>query len=280
MSNRGALYRPQVATESGWRRSALLITVLLTSVTTAIAVLFVSATQLTERSTAQHYLARAVSSLLEIDQFVVNAWPALEAASIEGDPIALTDFPISLQLEPAGLKDGPWAVSEAISAATASLVYDEGFGVFADSPQAFRLVSRGAAFDGTVGRLTGGGHAVATVALIVSGSFALLLAMATAAQARGLSRIGAPALAIGVGAAVVWLVATLAQSAFDGRALSEADPFEADLWLIAADATSLLVRNAAIAALSGGIVVATAITGGGLLRVLDQRRAASTYRSL
>ena len=271
MSNRSVLYRPQVATESGWRRSALLITVLLASITAAVAVMSLSVTQLTERATAQHYLARAVNSLLEIDQFVVNAWPVLEAAGAQGDPIPLTNFPIALQLDPAGLADGPEAVADAVTAATASLVYDEGFDVLADSPQAFRFVSRGAAFDSTIGKLTSGGHAVATVGLIVSGTFALLLAMATAAQARGLSRIGLPALAIGVGAAVVWLAATLVQSALYGQAASEIDPFEADLLLLVADASSLVIRNAAIVALAAGIVVSTAVIGGGLIRLVDQR---------
>ena len=219
-----------------------------------------------------------MSSLLEIDQFVVNTWPELVVAGAQGDPISLTDFPISLQVDPAGLADGPKAVSDAIAAATASLAYDEGFSILADSPQAFRLVSRGGAFDATVGRLTSGGHAVATVALIVIGTFALLLAMATAAQARGLSRLGLPALAIGVGAAVVWLAATLLQSALYGQAASEIDPFEADLLLLVAGASSLLIRNAAIVALAAGIVVATAVAGGGLIRLVDQRRTSGVHR--
>lgn len=271
MSNRPTLYRPPIARESGWRRSALIITLLLTSIATAIAVVFLSATQLTARGTAQHFLSQAVSSLLEIDQFVLNAWPAMEAATAQGEPIALTDFPISLQIDPAGLAEGPEAVSDAIAAATASLIYDDGLEVLADTPQAFRFVSQGAAFDGTVGRLTGGGHAVATVALIVSGTLALLLALATTAQVRGLSRIGAPALAIGIGATAAWIVAIIAQSSFDGRAGSSLDPFAADLWLIAADAVSLLVRDAAVVALAGGIVAAMAVLGGALLRVMAPR---------
>lgn len=271
MITRPTLYQSDASADSGWRRWALFITIVLTAAVSAIAVLFITTAQLTSRSTAQHYLARAVDSLLEVDQFVVNAWPALQSAAAEGDPIPLRGYPVSLQLDPTGLSEGPDAVSDAISAATASLIYDDGFEVLADSPQAFRLVSRGGVFDGTIGRLTGGGHEVATVALIVSGSFAILLAMATAAQVRGLSRIGTPGFAIGLGAALLWLVATLVRSSFEGRADTTADPFAADLWLIAADATSLLVRNAAIVALAGGIVAASAMAGGGLLRFLETR---------
>ena len=246
-----------------------MITVVLTSIATAVAVIFLSATQLTERAVAQDLLARSLSSLLEIDQFVLNAWPALEAAASEGDPIPLTGFPVALQLDPEGLAEGPAAVSDGVAAATASLIYDDGLAILSDSPQAFRLVSRGAAFEGTVGRLTGGGHAVATVALIVSGTLAILLAMATAAQVRGLTRLGAPALAIGLGATVVWVAAILAQSSFEGRAESTLDPFAADLWLIAVDAVSIAVRNAAIVALASGIVAASAVIGGVLLRMLE-----------
>lgn len=241
----------------------------LTALAAAVAVLSISATQLTERRTAQHFLARAASSLLEIDQFVLNAWPALEIAAAQDQAISLTDFPISLQIDPSGLDEGPEAVSEAVAAATASLIYDAGLEVLSDSPRAFRFVSRGAAFDGTVGRLTGGGHAVATIALIVCGTLAILLAMATAAQARGLARIGAPALGIGLGSTLIWIAAIVAQSAFEGRAETTLDPFAADLWLIAADAGSLVVRNAAIVALSSGIVAALAGAGGGLLRLSE-----------
>ena len=269
MSSRPTLYRPQTPAESGWCRWALVITILLTAMVSAIAVLFITTAQLTSRATAQHYLVRAVDSLLEVDRFVANAWPALQTAAAEGEPIPLSGYPLALQLDPAGLSQGPQAVADAISAATASLIYDDGFEALADSPQAFRLVSRGGAFDATIGRLTRGGHAVATVALIVSGTFAILLVMAVAAQTRGLGRIGAPAFAIGLGAALLWLTAALLRSSFDGRAETTPDPFAADLWLIAADALSLLVRNAAIVALAGGITAAFATLGATLLNALQ-----------
>lgn len=271
MIARSTLYRSGAPPDTGWRRWALFITVLLTAAVSALAVLFVTAAQLTSRATAQHYLARAVDSLLEVDRFVANSWPALQTAAEEGDPIPLVGYPVALQLDPSGLADGPNAVADAISATTASLIYDDGFEVLAESRQAFRLVSRGGAFDGTIGRLTGGGHEVATVGLIVSGSFAILLAMATAAQVRGLSRIGTPGFAIGLGAALLWLAATLVRASFEARADTTADPFAADLWLIAADAGSLLVRNAAIVAIAGGIVAASSIVGGGLLRASETR---------
>ena len=257
----------------------LVLTVLLTALMTAVAIGFMSATQLTERSMAQRFLARALTSLLEIDQFVLNAWPELEVAAADGSPILLEDFPVALQLDRAGLADGPIAVSEAIAAATASLVYDAGLDVLSESPRAVRILSRGALFDGSVGRLTGGGHELASIGLIVSGTLAILLALATAAQVRGLSRIGAPAFAIGLGAALVWIVAVVARSTFEGQAETSADPFAADLGLIAADAVALLVRNGAIVTVTSGVVGVLSLAGGGLLRAVESVNGAQSARS-
>lgn len=257
----------------------LVLTVLLTGLTTAVAIVFMSATQLTERSMAQRFLARALNSLLEIDQFVINAWPELEVAAAEGSPISLEGFPVSLQLDHAGLAEGPAAVSEAIAAATASLVYDSGLDVLSESPRALRLLSRGALFDGSIGRLTGGGHELATIGLIVSGTLAVLLALATAAQVRGLSRIGAPAFSIGMGAALVWIVAAVARSAFEGQAETSTDPFAADLGLIAADAVSLLVRNGAIVTMTSAVVAVLSLAAGGLLRALEGANGARSARN-
>lgn len=246
-----------------------MITLLLTSFAAAAALLALTAVQLTERSTAQQFLARALSSLLEIDQYVTSAWPDFEQAAASGEPIALSGVPFSLQLNPEGLAAGPDAVSDEIAAATASLVYDGGLDTLSDAPQAFRLISRGAAYDETLGRLTSGGHDVATVALVVSGSVAVLLAMAAAAQVGGLTRIGAPALAIALGAGALWLAAILAQSAFEGRVETATDLFAADLWRLAADALAFAVRNAAIVALAAATVAALAAAAGLLLRTFE-----------
>ena len=281
MSVQRGLYRPRGPRQSGPRRSALIASVLLTAIVSAIAVCALSATQLTERGTAQQFLARAMSSLLEIDQYVLNAWPDWEAAAAADASIPLTDFPLALQVDPAGLSDGPEALSDAIAATTASLIYGDGLELLADSPQAFSLVSRGAAFSATIGRLTDGGHTVATVALIVSGALTVLLSMWITTQVRGLSRIGVPALALGLGAMLVWIAATVAQSAFDGQAESTPDPFAADLWLLAADAVSFAARNGAIVAVSAGIVTALTLVGGALLRRVEAAHGvgAPRYRS-
>ncbi len=258
MSSPQLLSSPAAGDRSTWRRSALAITIFLSAIAAALTVLSISAVQLTERSTAQRLLAVAANSLLEVDQLVAGAWPALQAEATQGGPIDLVGLPIGLQIDPSLIDEGPETVSAEVSAAIASLVYDDGFDVLADSPQAFRFLSRGAAFDGSVGRLTRGGHSIATIVLIVSGILALLLAMAVAAQTCGIARFGTPALGVGVGAAIVWLAGSLLQSSLSGRAEATPDPFAADLWWIAVDALEITLRNAAIVGLAAGMVVGAA----------------------
>ena len=269
MSTPPLLSAPPAGERSTWRRSAFAITLFLSAIAAALAVLSISAVQLTERSTAQRLLAVAANSLLEVDQFITGAWPALETEAAQGGPIDLIGLPVGLQIDPSLIDEGPETVSEEVSAAIASLVYDDGFDVLADSPQAFRFLSRGAAFDGSVGRLTRGGHSIATIALIVIGILALLLAMSVAAQARGIARFAAPALGIGIGAAVVLAAGSVLQSSLSGRAEATLDPFSADLWWIAVDALDIMLRNAAIVGLAAGVVVGAAALAGLLLRSFD-----------
>ncbi|MCY3567386.1 MAG: hypothetical protein OXH38_02070 [Chloroflexi bacterium] len=260
---------PPSANRTNWRRSIFVFSLFLTAIAAALAVSAISATQLTERNTAQRLLASATRSLLEVDRFVDGAWPALESGAADDAPITLVGFPIGLQIDPTLVGEGPESVSTAVAAATASLVYDDGFEVLADSPQAFRFLSRGAAFDGSVGRLTRGGHSIATIALIVTGMLAILLAMSVAAQARGLVRFAAPALAIGIGAAVAWIAGSLLQSSLSGRAETTLDPFTSDLWWIAVEALDVLLRNAAIVGLTSGALLGVAALAALLLRTFD-----------
>lgn len=260
---------PPTPIRTTWRRPALLFSLFLTAIAAALAVTAISATQLTERHTAQRLLAAATRSLLEIDRFVDGAWPALELGAAEGVPITLVGFPIGLQIDPMLVREGPETVSVEVAAATASLIYDDGFEVLADSPQSFHFLSRGAAFDGSVGRLTRGGHSIATIALIVTGTLAILLAMSVAAQVRGLARFAAPALGIGLGAAVAWIAGSLLQSSLSGRAETTLDPFTSDLWWIAVDALDILLRNAAIVGLTAGALVGAAGLAMLLLRTFE-----------
>ena len=259
----------------GWRRVGLSLTVALTALAAAAALFALTATQLTARPTAERYLADALTTLLEVDQLVQNNWALLVELSAAGEPIPLPGLPFSLLLQPAALADGPQAVAEAIAAASASLVYEDGLALLSESPQVFRLISQGGAFEATAGRLTAGGHEAATAALLVSGIIALLLAAAAAAQAGGLGKIGAPALGLGAGAALVWLAALLARGAFTNRAETVLDPFEADLWLIAADAVGLLIRNGGTVAAAAAVAALAVLAGGLLLRWSEAAGAAS-----
>ena len=249
------------------------LTVLFGACAAVAALIALTAVQLTTRTAALPLLERAADSLLEIDRYIAYAWPALVAGAAEGAPIPLAEFPVALQLNPGALDNGPEAVASAIAAATALLIYDDGVAVLSPSDLSAqpvtRSVTRGAAFDATVGRLTAGGHDIAVGALIISGGITLLLAGAAALQARGLWRFSAPALMLGLGAGAVWIAMAVVQSIFERRADMGLDPFASEMWMLAADAASMLVRNAAVVGIACTALLAAAAAGGVLLRAVE-----------
>ena len=255
-------------------RWLLAFTVLLAAVASALAVAAVSAAQISSQSTAMPLLERAVEALLEIDQYVAAAWPTLEVLAEQGQSIPLEDLPLDLQLDAAALANGPDIVADRIRTAAADLVYREGLTVLADLPQDYGVLSQSALFDAAIDRLTTDSRGLAVALLAVSGVVALLLAAAAAAQVRGLWRVSAAAGALGLGAGAVWLVATITRSNCIDRASALFDPFEAEMWLIGADALSLVARNGGIIAVACIVVMVAAASGGLLLRVLDGDRAA------
>ncbi len=254
-----------------WRWWLLGVLAGLTAISTAVAVICFSAMQLSERDHAETLLARVVRSLLEPDRYVTTSWEQLTQAASVSEPIPLDGWPLDLALTPSALEQGPQAVADAITLTTARTLYEHGFDILQDEPQATQLFSQASAFSATIGRLTSGGHTVATVALAVSVAFLVSLALAAAVQARGMGRLAAPGIAIGVGAAVLLLAAELAQSTFSARAAASADPFMVDIWLIVADATAVVSRNARIAALFGGALSVIALFGWIALVWLDER---------
>ena len=259
--------------ERRWRWWLLGLLAALTAVVTAAAVVCFSAMQLSERGNAETLMTRVVRALLEPDRYVANAWPRFTEEASSGAPIPLSGWPLELTLAPGALEQGQQAVSDALTATTARTLYEHGFDALQDQPQASRLFSQASAFSSTVGRLTSGGHAVATVALVVSVALLVGLALATAAQARGMGRLAAPGIAVAVGAAVLLLGAEIAESTFVDRAGASLDPFMTDMWMIAADATAVVSRNARIAALFGGALSLIALFGWMALLWLDDRRA-------
>lgn len=255
-----------------WRRWLLTILSGLTALAVAATVVCLCAMQLTERDAAETLLSRVVRSLLETDRFVATSWDALVVEAESGEPIPLEGWPLDLALSPEALSAGQASVADAITQATAQTLYERGFDVLQDEPQAIRFFSEASAFSSTVGRLTEGGNTVATVALGVSVALFVSLALATAAQARGMARLAAPGLAMVIGGGALLLVAEIAGAAFTGRAVATQDPFVADMWLIAVDAAAVVSRNATLAALLGGVISLAAMLGFFALLWIDQRR--------
>lgn len=244
-----------------WRWWLLILLGGLTAVTTAAAVICFSAMQLSERDQAEALMARVVRSLLETDRFVAASWDQLAAQANSDEPIPLTGWPVDLALAPGALEQGPQVVADAITQATAQSLYEYGFDILQDEPQAVRFFSQASAFSSTIGRLTSGGHTVASVALGVVVALFVSLALATATQARGMVRLAAPGIAIGIGAALLLLAAEVGESIVLDRAVASVDPFTTDIWLIVADAIVVVARNARIAALFGGALSVIALFG-------------------
>ena len=235
----------------------------------AVTLTALSALQLTSRTAALPLLDRSVEALLQIDAYVEYAWPALEAAAASGMAIPLEGYPIALELDPDALDDGPAAVADAIRSTTVELVYADGLQVLSESPQTDRLLTELGLVDAAIDRLAADSRTAALIAVLISGAVSLLLAAAAASQSRGLGRYSAPAATLGIGALAVWLLGAIARSTFLGRASDTTDPFAAELWLVAADAVSLVVRNASAVSIACIAVVGAAVVGGFLLRLLD-----------
>ena len=242
---------------------------LLASLMATVALTAYAATQITQRETAEVLLTRVVRTLFEIDQYVGQYWSELELLAVQGQPIPLDGFPLDLYLDPQAIADGPESVANAIAVTTASLVYDDGFESLADTPQQFRLISRGAAFDASIGRLTDDGQQIANAALLISAVLALLLLLSVAALSRGLGRFALPTLSVAIAGGIAWIVASWAQSDFERRGNNAVDAFSAELWWIGADAISLLIRDAAIIAIAGLGLLAFIALATALLRVLE-----------
>lgn len=258
--------------ERRWRWWLLAILSGLTALAVAVTVVCLCAMQLTERDAAETLLGRVVRSLLETDRFVATSWDTLVVEAESGEPIPLEGWPLDLALSPEALNAGQASVAAAITQATVQTLYEHGFDVLQDEPQAIRFFSEASAFSSTTGRLTEGGNTVATVALGVSLALFVSLALATAAQARGMARLAVPGLAIAVGAGALLLAAEIAGAMFTDRAGATQDPFVADMWLIAVDVAALVSRNATLAALFGGVISFVALLGFFALLWIEQRR--------
>ncbi len=247
----------------------LVLIVLCGAFAAGVALIALSAVQLTSRTAALPLLDRSVEALLQIDAYVEYAWPALEAAAASGMAIPLEGYPIELELDPDALADGPDAVADAIRSTTVELVYADGLQILSESHQADRLLTELGLVDAAIDRLAADSRTAGLIAALISGTIALLLAVAAASQARGLGRYSAPAATLGIGALAVWLLAAIARSSCLGRASGTTDPFAAELWLVAADAVSLVVRNASVVSIACIAVMGAAVVGGFLLRLLD-----------
>ena len=237
------------------------------AIVTLIVAATLSAAQATQRETAEAVLARIAQSLFEIDEVVVYSWDDLNAAAAAGAPLTLAAYPLDLQLQPVDLAGGRLALADLIAQRSARLLYDGGFDLLRIEPRGpTDFFSRASAFSGTVGRLTSGGRTLAAIALIVSLCAFFPLALGSLAQARGSMRLAQPGIAIGVGGLLAFVFGAVVASRFEGLASAATDPLLVELYAIAADLMTLLMRNGGIIAILGAALLALAVLGAELER--------------
>ena len=256
----------------GWSRSTRLAAAILTALAAAFVIAAFSAVQVTERPRAEQLLARVAHSLFELDPLIADQWDNLRAAAAQqpGVPVPLDGIPLDLAIDPIWLVADPQTASDRVARDIARQLYDDGFDILQESPVAVTaFLSEASAFDTTIGRLTAGGRVVAVVALIVGLTLLLPLALAALSGATGPARLISLGIALALGGVLTFILASILRGWFHSRIDAGIDPFSAQLWTIAADIVSLLLRNGAIAAMLGAALIAIAAAALWLERRLD-----------
>ena len=213
-----------------------------------------TAWQLTSRATAERLLARVAHPLFEVERSVAAALPGLPDQPADAP---LAGYPIAVPI-PAGLRDaGADAVAAHVLAETAAQLYAEGLASTAREEQArVGLLSDNGAFSATIGRLTAGGHVVATVGLatmMTAWGLLALLMLGFWGWRVLLDALTASCLA---GGALVLAAALAWRGWAAGRAEGAIDAYTSAVWEVAGEAADLLLINAAVVAGAGAVVLA------------------------
>lgn len=261
--------RPGGARPRRFGRAAIAVFAVLAA---AAVLLAATAWQLTAERTAEPMLAHVAQPLFEIDRTVEAALPALAdaggAASLPGYPF---DVPVPAPIRNAGAA----ATSEYVLEQTADQLYRLGFEAISqragDDPA---LLSDGAAFSISIGRLTAGGHEVALAALAVTAAIWLFLSLAVLGSQGVFAGIDAVIASCGGGGGAVLIAAVALRSVAEDRAAGALDPFTRAVWEVAVQAGDLLAWNAGAVAVAAVPILAARIAGAWFLRRTEAALAA------
>ena len=213
-----------------------------------------SGVQVTEQGHAEPLQERTLAELTELDAIVRDAWPQLIDAAA-ADPsrlVLLPHYPLAVPVALRELPSRPLLLRDRMLRDSATLVYEQGLDAFGEGGGGGIISSRGV-FRFTIGHLTADGHEIALVTGAVTAALFVPLFLLLVSIGRGLERLLNAGLALAIAPAGLAIAALLFRSVANSRAGDTADPFTAQLWLIGADTSEVLLRNAAIAAVLGGV---------------------------
>lgn len=238
----------------------------------AAVLLTATAWQLTAERTAEPMLAHVARPLFEIDRTVEAALPELAA---ESGAAKLPAYPFDVAV-PASIRGaGAAAASEYVLEQTADQLYRLGFDAISqragDDPA---LLSDGAAFSISIGRLTAGGHEVALAALAVAAAIWLFLSLAVLGSQGVFAGIDALIASCAGGGGAVLAATWILRSIAEDNAAAALDPFTRAVWEVAVQAGDLLAWNAAAAAAAAAPILAARIAGAWFLRRTEAALAA------
>lgn len=233
-----------------WRTIAYAMAAILA----AAAIAAGTAWQLTSQATAERLLARVAHPLFEVERSVAAALPGLPDQPADAP---LAGYPIAVPI-PADLQDaGADAVAAHVLAETTARLYAEGLESVAREEQAqIGLLSDNGAFSASIGRLSAGGHVVATVGLgtmMTAWGLLMMVLLGGSGWRVLLDALTASCLA---GGALVLAAALAWRGWAAGRAEGAIDAYTSAVWEAATEAGDLLLMNAAVVAGAGAVVLA------------------------
>lgn len=220
-------------------------------------VLALSARQATASGTAQSILESAIVSVTEVDLVLAEELPVIRQLGITSDQpaFALPGYPLPVQLsqsEATNLSEQD--LRALILSRSAAIVYTKGLGAFdRTGHQSLSLLSGEGVLRLASGQLSASTHSRATKATLVLGMVLALLAALLMASQQGYQRLRVLGGGLLVGAVPGAIFLALLR--YGAGYVGGSDPFVADLQTVAQSLLLVVVRNFAILAVLGGILV-------------------------
>ena len=206
--------------------------------------------QISERENAERILQDVLAPLTEVDALLDRDYESLvadagEAAATGAADVAIPHYPLDIVIPGQELATmSQTELRERILAESASAIYDEGTGTFErESGAAGGGLFRSGAVRFTMAQLTEEAHGAWQIGGAVLLGLAVLLIVTVAALSRDLARIQNVGLALAAAGALMTVATLGARIGLRSAADGAADPLNAALLDIGADAAGVALRN-------------------------------------